>query len=74
MASDSVKQYGEMIEEEEKFLRLLQLLGEFVDDGKKAIVFVDTQNRADTVFEQLIRCSYSSLSLHGGKEQEDRGM
>lgn len=72
VASDSVKQYGEHVEEEEKFLRLLQLLGDYVEDGKKAIVFVDTQSRADTVFEQLIRCGYSSLSLHGGKEQEDR--
>lgn len=72
VASDSVKQYGEVIEEEDKFLRLLQLLGEYVEDEKKVIIFVDTQTRADSVFEQLIRCGYPSLSLHGGKEQEDR--
>ena len=61
VASDSVKQHGEVIEEEDKFLRLLQLLGEHVDDGKKVIVFVDTQVRADSLFEQLIRCGYPSL-------------
>ena len=72
VASDSVTQYAEVIEEEEKFLRLLQLLGERVEDGKKVIVFVDTQVRADSVFEQLLRCGYVSLSLHGGKDQEDR--
>jgi len=72
VASDSVKQFGEVVEEEDKFLRLLQLLGEHADEEKKVIVFVDTQSRADSVFEQLIRCGYSSLSLHGGKEQEDR--
>ena len=72
VASDSVKQFGELVEEEEKFLRLLQLLGEHADEENKVIVFVDTQSRADSVFEQLIRCGYSSLSLHGGKEQEDR--
>jgi ATP-dependent RNA helicase DDX46/PRP5 len=72
VASDSVTQYGEVIEEEDKFLRLLQLLGEHVEDEKKVIIFVDTQVRADSVFEQLIRCGYPSLSLHGGKEQEDR--
>lgn len=72
VASDSVKQHGEVIEEQDKFLRLLQLLGEFVDDEKKVIIFVDTQARADSVFEQLVRCGYPSLSLHGGKEQEDR--
>ena len=72
VASDTVTQYGEVVEEEEKFLRLLQLLGEHVDDGKKVIVFVGTQVKADGIFEQLMRCGYVSLSLHGGKDQEDR--
>jgi len=72
VASDNVTQFGEVVEEEDKFLRLLQLLGEHVDEGKKVIVFVDTQVKADNVFEQLLRCGYVSLSLHGGKEQEDR--
>lgn len=72
VASDSVTQYGEVCEEEDKFLRLLQLLGEHVENGKKVIVFVDTQERADNIFQQLISFSYSALSLHGGKEQEDR--
>lgn len=72
VASDSVTQYAEVVEEEDKFLRLLQLLGEHVDDGKKVLVFVDTQVKADSIYEQLIRCGYPSLSLHGGKEQEDR--
>jgi hypothetical protein len=35
VASDSVTQYAELVEEEEKFLRLLQLLGEHVDVGKR---------------------------------------
>jgi len=72
VASDSVLQHAELVEESDKFLRLLQLLGDHIEDGKKAIVFVDTQNRADMVFEQLVRCGYPSSSLHGGKEQEDR--
>jgi len=72
VASDSVTQYGEVVEEGEKFLRLLQLLGEHVNDNQKVIVFVDTQVRADSVFQQLLSYGYFSLSLHGGKEQEDR--
>ena len=72
VASDSVRQYAELVEEDEKFLRLLQLLGEYSDVNKKVIVFVDTQIRADSLFEQLLRNGYPSLSLHGGKEQEDR--
>ncbi|VEU33632.1 unnamed protein product [Pseudo-nitzschia multistriata] len=72
VASDNVSQYAELVEEDDKFFRLLQLLGENVDEEKKAIVFVDTQVRADNLFEQLLRNGYVSLSLHGGKEQEDR--
>jgi len=69
VASDNVTQYGEVIQEQDKFLRLLHLLGEHVDEGKKAIVFVDTQAKADSLFEQLTRCGYCCLSLLGGKEQ-----
>jgi len=72
VASDNIKQFAEKLEEEDKFLRLLQLLGEEVEGVKKVIVFVDTQVRADSLFEQLLRNGYPSLSLHGGKEQEDR--
>jgi ATP-dependent RNA helicase DDX46/PRP5 len=72
VASDNVVQYAELVEEEDKFLRLLQLLGEYVEGTKKVIVFVDTQVRADSIFEQLLRSGYPCLTLHGGKEQEDR--
>jgi ATP-dependent RNA helicase DDX46/PRP5 len=72
VASDNITQYAELVEEDEKFLRLLQLLGEQVEGTKKVLVFVDTQVRADNLFEQLLRNGYPALSLHGGKEQEDR--
>jgi ATP-dependent RNA helicase DDX46/PRP5 len=72
VASDNITQYAELVEEEDKFLRLLQLLGEHVDEKTKALIFVDTQVRCDNLFEQLLRNGYASLSLHGGKEQEDR--
>jgi ATP-dependent RNA helicase DDX46/PRP5 len=72
VASDSVEQYAEVVEEQDKFLRLLQLLGEHSDEGKKVIVFVGKQDQADSIFEQLTRCGYSSLSIHGGMDQEDR--
>ncbi|KAL7482918.1 hypothetical protein ACHAW6_008576, partial [Cyclotella cf. meneghiniana] len=72
VASDSVEQYAEIVEEQDKFLRLLQLLGEHAENEKKVIVFVGRQEQADSIFEQLTRCGYSSLSLHGGMDQEDR--
>lgn len=72
VASDNITQYAELIEEDEKFWRLLQILGEQVEGTKKVIVFVDTQVHADNLFEQLLRNGYPTLSLHGGKDQEDR--
>jgi ATP-dependent RNA helicase DDX46/PRP5 len=72
VASDSVEQYAEVVEEEDKFLRLLQILGDHANDKKKVIVFVGRQEQADSLFEQLTRCGYSSLSIHGGLDQEDR--
>jgi ATP-dependent RNA helicase DDX46/PRP5 len=72
VASDTVTQYAELVEEEDKFLRLLQLLGEYVEGTQKVIVFLDTQVKTDNLFEQLLRSGYSTLSLHGGMEQEDR--
>lgn len=72
VASDNVTQYAEVVEEEDKFYRLLQLLGENVEGTKKVIVFLDTQLRTDALFEQVLKSGYSTLSLHGGMEQEDR--
>lgn len=72
VASDSVEQFAEVVEEEDKFLRLLQILGEHADDEKKVIVFAGRQEQTDSLFEQLTRCGYSSLSIHGGLDQEDR--
>ncbi|CAB9499348.1 processing ATP-dependent RNA helicase PRP5 [Seminavis robusta] len=72
VASDNVTQYAELVEEEDKFLRLLQILGEHVEGTKKAIVFLDTQVRTDSLFEQLLRSGYTTQPLHGGMEQEDR--
>jgi len=71
VASDTIKQHAEVIKEKDKFLRLLQLLGEYVERGK-ILVFVDTQKRADELFESLTNSGYSCLTLHGGKEQDER--
>jgi Lhr-like helicase len=48
-----------------------QLLGEWYDAGY-TLVFVDTKERADSLFLELTRAGYPTLSLHGGKDQADR--
>ena len=71
VASDTIDQHAEVISDEAKFYRLLQLLGIWVDKGK-VIVFCDTQTNTDNLFAILSRHGYPCLSLHGGKEQDER--
>jgi ATP-dependent RNA helicase DDX46/PRP5 len=59
-ASDNITLHAELAEEEDKFLCLLEILGEKVEGTKKVIVFVDTQVRADSLFKQLLRNGYST--------------
>lgn len=66
-----IEQSVEVRPREERFLRLLELLGEWYEHGK-VLVFVHTQDTCDAVFRELLRAGYPCLSLHGGKEQADR--
>lgn len=54
-----------VIEEENKFLKLLELLGHYQEKGS-VIIFVDKQEHADGLLKDLMRASYPCLSLHGG--------
>ncbi|XP_055499196.1 probable ATP-dependent RNA helicase DDX46 isoform X4 [Leucoraja erinacea] len=66
-----VEQHVVVIEEESKFLKLLELLGRYQETGS-VIVFVDKQEHADGLLKDLLRAAYSCLSLHGGIDQYDR--
>ena len=71
MVNSDIEQIVEMREEGDRFLRLLELLGEWYERGK-VIVFVHSQDKCDQVVRDLLRSGYPCLSLHGGKEQSDR--
>ncbi|GCB77178.1 hypothetical protein scyTo_0021074, partial [Scyliorhinus torazame] len=60
-----------VIEEENKFLKLLELLGHYQETGS-VIVFVDKQEHADGLLKDLMRAAYPCMSLHGGIDQYDR--
>ena len=66
-----ITQIIEVHEEEDKFLRLLQLLGVWNDKGS-VLIFVDKQEKCDQLFQDLLKLGYPCLSLHGGKDQVDR--
>ncbi|KAK2564693.1 putative ATP-dependent RNA helicase DDX46 [Acropora cervicornis] len=60
-----------VIDEDDKFLKLLELLGIYQEQGS-VLVFVEKQEKADMLFKDLLRRSYPCLSLHGGMDQFDR--
>lgn len=66
-----VEQHVIVIEEDKKFLKLLELLGHYQETGS-VIIFVDKQEHADGLLKDLMRASYPCLSLHGGIDQYDR--
>jgi len=71
VVNSDITQYVEIRPEEERFLRLLELLGQWYEQGK-LLIFVSSQDRCDSLFRDLLRAGYPCLSLHGGKDQSDR--
>ena len=60
-----------VIEEDRKLFKLLELLGNYNDQGS-ALVFVDKQENADDLMKQLMMHAYPCMALHGGIDQYDR--
>merc|ERR1719400_2351545 len=72
IVAKEIEQHVEVIEEDNKFLKLLEVLGRYVDLGS-CLVFVDKQEHADGLLKDLMNASYTSCaSLHGGIDQYDR--
>ena len=66
-----ITQIVEVHDEEDKFMRLLQLLGIWYEKGS-VLIFVDKQEKCDQLFTDLLKSGYPCLSLHGGHDQADR--
>jgi ATP-dependent RNA helicase DDX46/PRP5 len=60
-----------ILDDEEKYLKLLELLGVYQSQGS-ILVFVDTQEHADELMKKVMTHFYSCMSLHGGIDQSDR--
>lgn len=69
-----VTQKVEVISEKDKVKRLLQLLGEELQDeeDKRVLVFTERQETADDLLGKMLRSGYPCVSVHGGREQMDR--
>lgn len=70
-AAVNVTQFVEVLEESQKFYRLLQILGEWHEHGS-VIIFVHQQKDVDEMFTELLKFGYPALALHGGQDQHDR--
>merc|ERR1711892_1568731 len=68
---DDVTQTVIAMSEEDKFLKLLELLGQYQEKGS-VIVFVHKHEVADALLREVLRAGYPALSLHGGMDQYDR--
>ncbi|KAK4396307.1 DEAD-box ATP-dependent RNA helicase 42 [Sesamum angolense] len=71
VVNKDITQLVEVRPESDRFLRLLELLGEWYEKGK-ILIFVHSQEKCDALFRDLIRSGYPCLSLHGAKDQTDR--
>lgn len=60
-----------VIEDHQKFYKLLELLGIYYQQGS-VLVFVERQEAADALIRDLMKSSYSCMALHGGMDQFDR--
>ena len=66
-----VEQYFSVLQEAEKFNKLLELLGIYWEYGS-VLVFVDKQEHCDKLVEQLMKHGYNCAPLHAGIDQYDR--
>ncbi|KAI2790180.1 Pre-mRNA-processing ATP-dependent RNA helicase prp5 [Penicillium oxalicum] len=76
VVAPEITQIVEVRNEDQKFVRLLELLGNLYSDDAnedaRALIFVDRQESADTLLKELMRKGYPCMSIHGGKDQIDR--
>ncbi|BHF64003.1 Probable ATP-dependent RNA helicase ddx46 [Sparganum proliferum] len=71
VCSDITQKVWVLQSEEDKVLKLLELLGIYQEQGS-VLVFVEKQESADELMRVLMNFGYPCLSLHGGIDQYDR--
>ncbi|KAF2401542.1 P-loop containing nucleoside triphosphate hydrolase protein [Trichodelitschia bisporula] len=74
VVAPEITQIVEVRPENTKFVRLLELLGELydTDEDARTLIFVDRQEAADGLLNELLHKGYPCGSIHGGKDQYDR--
>ncbi|KAH7441865.1 hypothetical protein KP509_03G059400 [Ceratopteris richardii] len=70
-ANHSILQIVEVVSENDKFTKLIDLL-EREMEGSKVIIFLETKRGCDQVTKQLRMDGWPALSIHGDKSQAER--
>lgn len=75
IVNENIEQHFEIVENEEsKFNKLLQILGnKYKENDGKVLIFVERQDSCDKMVKKLLSRGYAVMSLHGGKDQTERG-
>ncbi|PQK10321.1 hypothetical protein BB8028_0002g06430 [Beauveria bassiana] len=74
VVAKEIEQIVEVRDENTKFHRVLELLGELYDrdEDARSLIFVERQEKADDLLKELMVKGYPCMSIHGGKDQVDR--
>merc|ERR1719331_2658514 len=67
----TIRQYVEVVKEEDKRSRLKRLL-EKVMDGSRILIFADTKRGGDQLTREMRTDGWPALCMHGDKKQEER--
>merc|ERR1712187_827038 len=67
----TIRQYVEVVQEQDKRSRLKRLLDK-VMDGTKILIFADTKRNGDTLTREMRMEGWPALCIHGDKKQEER--
>lgn len=74
VVAKEIEQIVEVRDEDSKFVRVLELLGDLYDrdEDARTLIFVERQEKADDLLKELMTKGYPCMSIHGGKDQVDR--
>merc|ERR1711953_1302028 len=70
-AAHTIRQYVEVVQEQDKRSRLKRLLDK-VMDGSKILIFAETKRGGDTLTREMRTDGFPALCIHGDKKQEER--
>mmetsp|Transcript_126411 Transcript_126411/g.219120 ORF Transcript_126411/g.219120 Transcript_126411/m.219120 type:complete len:538 (-) Transcript_126411:195-1808(-) len=70
-AAHTIRQYVEVVKEQDKRGRLQRLL-EKVMDGSKILIFCETKRGGDQLTREMRTDGWPALCIHGDKKQEER--